>query len=243
MSKTIAIIGAGPGVGLAIARRFGQEGFKVALLARNEQKLTGMVGELANLGIEAASFQADVTDISALRAALQNVITHFGSVDVLEYGPASGMDKMRTVLETDTETAQFQFAYNVLGAIEAVQTVLPGMVARKDGAILFTTAVSAQHPINMTASFGIAAGAQLNYARLLHDNLKSDGIYAGIVSIAALVTSDDPANAATAANFPPGLPVISADDVADQHWALYTTRDQCEAFVGNVDAILAMFKH
>jgi short-subunit dehydrogenase len=242
MSKTIAIIGAGPGVGLAVARRFGKEGFRVALLARNEEKLAEMVNQLTDQGIESAAFQADVMDTGGLSAALRDVIAHFGSIDVLEYGPVSGMGKMRTVLETDMEAASYQFAYNVLGAIAAVQTALPGMQTRKDGAILFTTAVSAQHPVNMTASFGISAGAQLNYARLLHDNLKSDGIYTGIVSIAALVTSEDPASAAIAANFPAGLPIISADEVAEKHWELYTKRDSCEAFVGNVDAILGVFK-
>ncbi|PUZ25858.1 hypothetical protein DCC81_16525 [Chitinophaga parva] len=64
------------------------------------------------------------------------------------------------------------------------------MLKRKNGSILFTTASSAQRPINLTASFGVAAGALLNYAWLLNTDLKEDNIYAGIVSIAALVTVD-----------------------------------------------------
>lgn len=240
MSKTIAIIGAGPGVGLAIARRFGNEGFNVALLGRSTEKLKKLVSDLQNDGITAAAFTADVIDREGLAASLQNVISHFGNIDVLEYGPTPAMESLKTVLATDVDAASYQFAFNVLGAITTVQTVLPGMQARKDGAILFTTAVSAQYPLNITASFGIAAGAQLNYARLLHNNLKAENIYVGIVSIAAMVATDDEAGKLAAANFPPGLPVITAYQVADQHWAMYTDREKCEAIVGDAEAILSL---
>lgn len=240
MAKTIAIIGAGPGVGMAIAVRFGKEGFNVALLGRSQQKLETFVSALQNMGITAAAFSADVMDRPGLTKALNEVEKHFGSIDVLEYGPAPSMATIKNVMETDVEAADLQFAFNVLGAITAVQAVLPAMQKRRNGAILFTTAVSAQHPLNFTASFGIAAGAQLNYARLLHNNLKDDNIYAGIVSIAALVASADEAGKKIAESFPPGLPVITAEDVANQHWALYTTRDKAEAIVGDFDALLTV---
>lgn len=240
MSKTIAIIGSGPGVGMAIARRFGRAGFSVALLGRNLEKLDQLAEILTQEGINTSTFQADVMDREGLATSLQNVIKHFGTIDVLEYGPAPAMDSLRTVEHTDVEAANYQFAFNVLGAITAVQTVLPGMKDRQDGAILFTTAVSAQYPLNITASFGIAAGAQLNYARLLHNNLKAAHIYTGIVSIAAMVVADGQAGEEIAAKFPPGLPVVTAEQVADQHWTLYTKRDKCEATVGDVQGILSV---
>jgi NADP-dependent 3-hydroxy acid dehydrogenase YdfG len=179
-------------------------------------------------------------DRTGLTEALHRVVNHFGSIDVLEYGPTPAMASIRTVTTTDVDAANLQFAFNVLGAITAVQTVLPAMQARKDGAILFTTAVSAQHPVNMTANFGIAAGAQLNYARLLHNNLKGDNIYAGIVSIAGLVAPTDEAGKKRVENFPPGLPVITAQEVADQHWALYTKRDKCETIIGDLEKLSVM---
>jgi NADP-dependent 3-hydroxy acid dehydrogenase YdfG len=239
MSKTIAIIGAGPGIGLAIAQRFGREGFNVALLGRNQERLDGLVDSLKNEGVVAASFIADVMDRPGLASALQQVIDHYGSIDVLEYGPAPAMDKMRSVLDTEVEAANYQFEFNVLGAITAVQAVLPGMRARQSGTILFTTAVSAQHPLNITASFGIAAGAQLNYARLLHNNLKEENIYVGSVSIAALVAADEASGKILAAHFPPGLPIIKPKDVSDVHWALFTGRGKCEAIVGDFEALQA----
>ena len=95
MSKTIAIVGAGPGVGLAVAERFGREGFQVALLARSLDKLDGLVHKLAELGVEAAAFVADVLDREGLTAALQRVVSRFGSIDVLEYGPLPDLKAMR----------------------------------------------------------------------------------------------------------------------------------------------------
>lgn len=58
--KTIAIVGAGAGLGMSIAKKFGQNGFRVALIARNGDKLNQLISELEQLGIEAAPFQADI---------------------------------------------------------------------------------------------------------------------------------------------------------------------------------------
>ncbi|RZL40761.1 MAG: SDR family NAD(P)-dependent oxidoreductase [Pedobacter sp.] len=60
MGKTIVIIGAGPGVGFAVAQRFGKEGYNVALLARSEEKLDNLVKQLEAQEISVASFYADV---------------------------------------------------------------------------------------------------------------------------------------------------------------------------------------
>ena len=70
VSKAIAIIGAGPGVGLAVAERFGREGFKVALIARNRETLSQLEVRLSAAGIDASSFPADVLDRTSLTDAL-----------------------------------------------------------------------------------------------------------------------------------------------------------------------------
>lgn len=70
--RTIAIVGAGPGMGLAIARTFGSRGFDVALVARNQAKLDDLVGTLEAEGITAAGFPADVRDHDASTQALKD---------------------------------------------------------------------------------------------------------------------------------------------------------------------------
>ncbi|GGB16115.1 MULTISPECIES: SDR family NAD(P)-dependent oxidoreductase [Mucilaginibacter] len=224
MKKTIAIVGAGPGVGFAVAEKFGIEGYNVALLARNVEKLNALKDDLLKKGIEAATFQADILDRGQLTRALQEVIHHYGAIDILEFSPTPTWESMRTARNIDIANEQYHLDYQVLAAITAVQVVLPQMLERKDGSVLFTTASSAQHPVNRTASFGVAAGALLNYARLLNMDLKEDSIFAGIVSIGALVVSEGKHKG----DFQDGMPTITAAEVAEAHWNLYNQRNVAE---------------
>ena len=88
---TIAIVGAGPGLGLSIAKTFGGHGFEVAMVARSRTKLDALSAQLAESGITAAAFPADVMDRPALTTALEHAAAHCGRVDVLEYSPYSGL--------------------------------------------------------------------------------------------------------------------------------------------------------
>ncbi|WOJ89278.1 SDR family NAD(P)-dependent oxidoreductase [Methylocapsa polymorpha] len=106
----------------------------------------------------------------------------------------------------------------MLGPIATVRAVLPDMLARKAGSILFTSAASAQRPLIMTAPFGITAGALLNYTRILNRDLQADGIYAGFVAIAGIVVPSGKEEADNAAHFPPDVPRIRSDEIADLHW-------------------------
>jgi NAD(P)-dependent dehydrogenase (short-subunit alcohol dehydrogenase family) len=236
MSKTIAIVGAGPGVGLAVAERFAGEGFCVALIARNPESLDLLVARLREKHIDAAAFPADVCDRPALTQALGRAAAHFGTIDVLEYSPTPTSSTLRTPRAIDVDNEQLHLDLGVLGAVASVQAVLPAMLERKSGALLFTTAASAQYPVTFTASFGVAAGATLNYARVLYQDLQPDGIYAGIVSIAGLVVQRGEEGRPS----PTGLPLVSAQDVADAHWRLYTQRDTPETFVGDSKRIAAL---
>lgn len=86
--SVIAIVGAGSGMGLAIARAFGSRGFDVALIARNRARLDDLAAQLAADGITTRGFPADVLDHDALTRALEEAAAHFGGIDVLEYSPA-----------------------------------------------------------------------------------------------------------------------------------------------------------
>ncbi len=240
MAKTIVIIGAGPGVGMAIAERFGAEGYNVALLARNKEKLNELTAQLTAKGISTTFFQADVLDRNTLIRALEQAKAHFGTVDVLEFSPASPMGTMRTPRNIDIENMLFHLDFQVLSAIAAVQTVLPDMLQRKEGSILFTTAPSAQKPLCVTGSFGVAAGALLNYARLLNKDLSSENIFAGIVSIAGIVYNGEQSNTEVFKHFPEGMPYVAAKDVAEAHWEMHTHRKEYEVIVGDMEKLYAI---
>jgi NADP-dependent 3-hydroxy acid dehydrogenase YdfG len=234
--KTIAVVGAGPGVGMAVAERFGGAGYRVALLARNVSRLRDLAGRLAAEGIQTEVFEPDVLDRSDLAESLDEAAQRLGPIDVLEYSPVPPMASMRQPRDIDVENELFELDFSVLGAIAAVGTVLPGVLSRGTGGLLFTTAPSAAHPLTVTASFGVAAAALLRYVELLNRDLRPDGVYAGVVSIAGVVASDDPAvpQHETSA-FPPGLPLIPAAQVAELHWHMRVARDSAYTDAGDID--------
>lgn len=193
--KTIAIVGAGPGLGLSIAKRFGAEGFRVALLSRSAVKLATLVQELKALNIEARAYPADVSNLEALRSTLQQMKQDFGSIDVLEFSPYAGFETFIHALNVRPEDAEAQLRSYVLPAILAVNELLPDMLTRGNGAFLFTTGFSAMTPIPMVGNAGIAMSGLRNYITNLHNELKAKGVYIGHLSIGTLIapgTEGDP---------------------------------------------------
>src|SRR5215475_6495381 len=151
MSSTIAVVGAGPGLGRAIGRRFGSAGRPVALIARNRGKLEAIAEQLRDEGITASAFPADVTDEAGLTAALAAAASELGRIGVLSYSPAATWDHapgrvpdlaalgITSALETTPASARAQFELLTAGALTASRAVLPAMREAGDGALLFTT--------------------------------------------------------------------------------------------------------
>ncbi|MFF4548253.1 SDR family NAD(P)-dependent oxidoreductase [Streptomyces sp. NPDC001435] len=175
--STIAIVGAGPGLGAAVARRFGREGYGVALVARDRARLDALVGELGAEGITARGFVADVRDPEALAAALAAAGEEVGPVEVLQYSPVPQRDFMRPVLETTHQDLLGPVEFSVYGPVVAVQQVLPGMRALGRGTILFVNGGSAVVPHPERAGTSIAFAAESAYGHLLHDRLAAEGIH------------------------------------------------------------------
>jgi short-subunit dehydrogenase len=239
MGKTIAVIGVGPGVGLAVAERFGREGFTVALFARRADKLDEYVARLAEQGIEAHAYPADVSDRDGLLAALRTAKAELGPFDVIEYSPTPGPGTLATPRNITLDNVAIHLDTSILGPIAVVNEVLPEMLAAGDGALLFCTAASAMHPVSFSANFAIAAGGLRNYVRALYADVKKDGVYVGLVAIAGFVVTLDEHGNPTHAT-PPGLSTMTREEVADLFWELYTQRDRPEAVIGDLDPVLAM---
>lgn len=185
--KTLAIVGAGKGLGLSIAKSFGKRGFQVALVARNVAKLQDMVDELKADGIEAAYFVADIFNKEQIAQAMTNMKEKYGQIDVLEFSPTAGNYPPTSVLELTAENARDAFEANVVSAIHVVNTVLPDMLARKEGALLFTSGLSAMYPVSMMGNIGIALSGLRNYVANLHTSLSAQGIFVGHRSLGLLI--------------------------------------------------------
>lgn len=194
--KTLAIVGAGPGLGLSLAKTFGQREHRVALIARTQAKLDTYVQQLQALHIEAAGFAADVMNAPQLEAALARVKETFGPVDILEYSPLPNWTESDSapvsVLDVTPESAIASLQMSVLGAITSVKAVLPDMLARGSGTLFFTTGISALIPLPSLGNVGIAVSGLRNYALNLHEALADRGIYAGTLCIGIRITKGDP---------------------------------------------------
>jgi len=213
--KNIVIVGAGPGLGMSIAKKFGKNGFRVALIARNEEKLNQLVIELEQLGIEAASFQADILNKAQISLAFATIKEKYGFIDVVEYSPTPSIDTVTTALDVTEENALYQFQFNVLGAISSIREVLPDMLDKQSGALLFTTGGAAINPVPMMGNVGIAVSGLRNYIFNLNSELKDKGIYAGHISIGIWMQPNSGVQ----------------DKIADIWYDMYTKRDRVEEFI------------
>jgi len=181
--QTIVIIGAGPGLGLSLARQFGSHGFRVALLARKRETLEASLQQLRT--VEAAGFQTDIKDPDRLQETLRKVKETYGSIDVLCYnrGP-SDSSELASVLDLTYENVQEQLLNHIQGAVASVQEVLPDMLTRGSGTLFFITGVSSVAPIPAIANVGIAMAGLRNYAQNLREVLTEKGIYVGHLIVA-----------------------------------------------------------
>jgi len=139
--KTAAILGVGPGLGAAVARRFAREGFAVALMARREQSVAGVQEEIEGAGGRALPVSADATDPASVAAAFDEVRSNLGAPEIFVYN--AGAFQMGGILDLSPEKFDECFKANCAGAFYAAQQVLPAMVEAGRGTVLLTGATAA----------------------------------------------------------------------------------------------------
>ncbi|MEU2771756.1 SDR family NAD(P)-dependent oxidoreductase [Streptomyces sp. NPDC007162] len=187
---TFALIGAGPGLGVAAARRFGTAGHTVALIARGAEHLDGLTAELARDGIEGRGFAADVLDPASLTAALHAAADTLGPIEILQYSPVPRGDFMKPVLDTTATGLDDPLAFSVKGPVTAVNAVLPGMRALGRGTLLFVNGGSAVRPHPERAGTSIAFAAESAYAAMLHDALVGENIHVAQLVVPGAIRPD-----------------------------------------------------
>jgi NADP-dependent 3-hydroxy acid dehydrogenase YdfG len=194
------VVGAGPGVGAAIARRFGREGHAVGLVARNRGRLEEQARQLGGDGIVAEYATADVRDPGAVRAAIDALADRLGPAEALCVSPLPDLATIKPVAETTSEDLEAALQLGVVGTAAAVGRVLPAMRTAGRGTLLFTTGSAALTPAAARASSGIVNAAQSVYFRMLHDALGTEGIHAVHAVIAGPIGphGHDPADIAAA---------------------------------------------
>jgi short-subunit dehydrogenase len=130
--KTIAIFGAGTGLGASVAARFGREGYKVALIARGPRGLDQLKGKLAEQGIEAYSFPADLTDLAAIPSLVRAIEAQLGSIDVALFSPISSAAYFVPAVDLEARYLQSISPLLTWAPIELAHALMPGMRSRGD---------------------------------------------------------------------------------------------------------------
>jgi len=162
-AKVAVIVGVGPGLGSAITHRFAREGFTVVLMSRSGETITDIKNQILASGGKAIAIATDVTEIKSVQSAFAQVLSQLGTPEVLIYN--AGNFQMASILELTPEQFETNWQVNCLGAFLAVKQVLPQMVERRRGTILFTGATAALRGSARFASlavgkFGLRALAQ-----------------------------------------------------------------------------------
>ena len=223
----IALVAAGPRLGLSLAKVFGRRGFDVALIARSQDRLDELTRKLAADGIMAAGFPADVTDRLALAAALDSASGRFGGIGVLHYSsPGAGTTQaLRSTgpLDVTVDNLQPQIECTCYGAVTATRSVLPGMLAAGTGTLLYTTGASSVTPAPVFASAGMAGAALRKWALTLNAALAGRGIYAGHVAIGTWIAGTPGA--------PEDVPLTEPGDIARRYWDLHASREPAERHI------------
>ncbi|MFF9623635.1 SDR family NAD(P)-dependent oxidoreductase [Streptomyces griseosporeus] len=209
--STFAPVGAGPGPGLAAARRFGAAGHRVALMSRNADHLNALAAELDGEGSRARGFTADVLDPASPATALDAAAGKLGPIEVLQFSPVPRGDCMKPVLETTAADLEGRPAFSVKGPATCVHAVLPGMRELGRGTLLFVNGSSAVHPSPEVAGISVAFAAESAYAVMLPDALAPENIHAAQLIVPGAIRPD-------AAH-------CSPDALAERLYAIHTERD------------------
>ncbi len=221
MANTILICGYGPGISSAVARKFGKEGFSVALVARSEPALEQAVADFTKAGIPAAAFAADVRNANTILGLVQKVRESLGGLSVIHWNAYSlgGGDLLKASLEDIRQP----FDIAVSGLVSAVQAALVDL-KENHGAVLVTGGALAFHDPNVDAfatkwnlaSLAISKSAQHKLVGLLSQSLAPEGIYVGEVVVKGTVKGSA---------FDTGGGNLEADAIAAKFWELYERRE------------------
>lgn len=187
MTKSIAVFGAGPGLGQAVARRYAQEDYDVVLVGRRRQPLEDLAQQLtADTGVQALAMPADLSDTDAMPALAEDVRRVVGDLDALYYAPTAD-GGFASAAELTPQRAQAFMPLVFYSLLPLVQAFLPSMVEQGDGAILTAQGASTVRGLPHLSGPGPAQAAQRNYLQSLHSELADKGVYVGMLYIGAII--------------------------------------------------------
>lgn len=200
MKPSVVVVGTGPGVGGATARRFATAGHRVALIARDQVKLDALAGEIDG----AIGVSADVGNAAELAAAFDRIRAEQGDPGVLVYNAVGFVAGPPSQLDPDALAGALEVS--VIGALRCVQQVLPAMRAAGAGTLLLTGGGLALEPWPSYSTVAMGKAAQRSLFGSLAKELKPEGIHAAQLTVVGFVKPDT---------------FFAPERIADAHYALY----------------------
>jgi short-subunit dehydrogenase len=231
MSKSIAVFGAGPGLGQAVARRYAREGYTVVLVARRPEPLDLLAKDLISAGATAHVITADLSHTNATPRLAEQIHDKVGNLDAFYYAPTPDGGFIPAANLTPQHAQDFMpLSFYTLLAL--VQEFLPHMLKQGDGAILTAQGASSVQGLPNMSGPGPAQAAQRNYLQSLHTEVAEKGIYVGMLYIGVAIENSafhTEMEKAKAAGEPVWeMPTVDPAHLADLLWTMHSTKGQPE---------------
>jgi short-subunit dehydrogenase len=177
----LLLVGAGPGLGLAIARHFAAGGYRVTLVARSADRLGELAQRLDDTGAEINTVEADARNPEDLRARMTELYREEGAPGVVIYNAVLGAPDQ--LLSSTVTRLQEAYAVDVIGAIVVAQEAAPAMKAAGFGTMIMTGGGFADHPVPALATVSLGKAALRSAATMLGIDLGPAGIRVATLTI------------------------------------------------------------
>lgn len=177
--RTAIITGGANGIGLAAARMFAEAGAKVAILDIQGEAGRDAAAEILNAGGHAMFIETDVSDTTAVRAALEQVEGEWGPVDTLF--SHAGTIIVKPLLDSTDEDYDRLMNINVRSAFVVCREVISHMVAHGGGSVVITSSIGGEKGFGLESLYCMTKGAVLQLARSIAVEYRDQGIRANAV--------------------------------------------------------------
>lgn len=216
------ITGASSGLGRGLALRLAGDGYALGLAARREERLADLVREIEAAGGRAVALPCDVSDREAVRDAVERCRAALGGIDLLVAN--AGVSENTFPDRLDAGDVERILGVNFLGAVYAVEAVLPAMLERGSGHLVGVTSLAGYGGLPLTAAYSASKGALHNFLESLRIDLRGTGIDVTVIAPGYVRT------AMTAANEYPMPFLVELDDAVDRMHRTIRRRKRADHF-------------
>jgi len=189
-SRVVLVTGAAGGLGPAVVRIFAQEGARLVLTSRRQQELEAVATELALDPERILLVAANITEPTEVAQVVQAAYDRFGAIDVVVH-VAGGYTAGVAVPELDLTTWQLFLTLNLSSAFFVARAVLPGMLERGSGKLVFISSKGGSQPQANQAVYGASKGGLEMFVRDLAEETRQHGVNVNAVAPSII---DTPAN-------------------------------------------------